>query len=231
MDNITIVTVTHDARKFVKLCVEATNRRTPEAHDHVVIDNGSTDGTLQMLRKYRDSSIIKLYERRLRKNAAGHAISLNWFLYSVTPATKYVCLLDSDAYPVQEGWLTTLYERMIENNADGIGFSHFRNRDLLHPACMLFDYSKLVHAGKPDWRINKVKGTFNDTGMTACRAMVRYGAKLMPLSEEDMKDIVRHRWCATRIEIAKDGILDGHLTREDYDKESELFFSEDAARL
>jgi len=175
--------------------------------------------------------MIELWERKLPKNSSGHARSLNWYLYQNKPDTELICLLDSDAYPVEEGWLTKLYQNMVDQEADATGFPHFRDESLLHPACMLFKYSALTHAGNPDWRISKRSDKFHDTGMIACDKMREYGAKLAPIPKETMEGIVRHRWCGTRIEIARNGILDGHLSKADYDKESDEWFSEESAKL
>jgi len=231
MQPVTIVTVVHDAFKFAELCVKATHRRTPEQHKHVIIDNGSGTSTLTMLRRYKNSNAIDLWERRLPKNASGHARSLNWYLYTLKPDTELVCLLDSDAYPVKSGWLTELYQHMEEQEADATGFPHFRDNTLLHPACMLFKMSAINHAGNPDWRISKRPDKFHDTGMIACTKMREYGAKLLPLSEEVMNGLVRHRWCGTRIEIAKNGVLDGHMPRDEYDQISSEWFSDESAKI
>lgn len=223
MEKVTIITVVHDAYRFTDLCTRAVHKRTPEDHEHIIIDNGSDPTCLAMLDDRASKGWITLHKRKQYKNSGGHAQSLEWFLYEKREASPLICLLDSDAYPVKEGWLTELYTRMKNENADAVGCVHFRNDKLLHPSCMLFHREHLFIAGRPTFRIKKAKKKFYDTAMIACEALINKGFKLLPISREEMEDIVRHRWCGTRVENAKGQFLDDQ-SLEDYNRETALWF-------
>lgn len=215
---MTIITVTHDAHRFVELCIKAVHKFTQKPYEHVIIDNGSQPETINFLTECAKKEWITLHRRNVSKNATGHAVSLNWFLSSHHPGL--VCLLDSDAFPVSPTWLEDLQEHL--KGYDATGFSHFRDEKLLHPSCMLFKYSSFALAGKPSFMIRH-SNVFLDTGMIVCQQMVKSGSKLKPLNKEAMRNIVSHRWCATRFENAKGDKIDD-TPKERYSRETDLWF-------
>lgn len=195
---ITIITVNHDTPRFIELCIKAVHLRTRLPYKHLVLDNGSSQPTLTMLRKFKDRGWIELVQRRTNKCSRGHAEALDWVLSK--RRFDLVCLLDSDAYPVDVGWLNNLYDQLQAQKATAIGFPHFRDGSLLHPACMLFRFGDFVAAGRPSFHIQgTLKTKFWDTGMIVCREMRRRG-KLVPYG--GLGKLVKHRWCATRAELA-----------------------------
>jgi len=67
--------------------------------------------------------------------------------------------------------------------------------------------------------------------MVVCAAMKKHGSVLQPLSKQWMEDnICRHRWCATRAEIAKNGMLDDHMPISDFNAESRGWFNHPTAQ-
>ena len=197
---VKIVTVTHDAPRFINLCVRGVHHFTnPGSYRHVVIDNGSSPKTIGMLRKFHKDGWIDLRERSVPKNAKGHADSLDWFLQSV-PSGEAICLLDSDAYPTCHGWLEELV-KLLEG-VSGVGYAHFRDNRLLHPACMLFRACDFITAGRPSCKIFKRPQGLCDTAMLVSEKLLEKGFKLRPLAAHEMP-WVKHRWCGTRVEIAR----------------------------
>lgn len=223
-----IITVNHDARRFIELCIKAVHLRTKSEHRHLVIDNGSNPDVIRLLQQFAAKQWIEFIPRTLPKKASSHASSLDWFLRSPNRRPEWVCLLDSDAYPVADGWLSELKKRAIDNDVQAVGFSHFRDGKLLHPSCMLFRYDAYVRAGKPSFAIVN-SHVFNDTGMIVCEKMVQTGSKLLPYSKEDLYQIVRHRWCGTRIENARGDKLDGIIPKSDFEQESREWLSQPEA--
>ena len=217
---VTIITVTHDAHRFVELCVKAVHKLTTQPYEHVVIDNGSQPETMNFLTECAKKEWISLYRRNVSKNATGHAVSLNWYLSSHHP--DLVCLLDSDAFPVSPTWLEDLQGFL--KGVDATGVSHFRDEKLLHPSCMLFKYSAYALAGKPSFLIRRTTNIFVDTAMFVCQEMVRSGSRVKPLNKETMQNICRHRWRGTRFENAKGDKIDD-TPKEQYIKDTEDWFN------
>ena len=198
---ITIITVNHDTKDFIDLCIKGVHRFTTGQYRHLIIDNGSKLDVIRMLKGYEKLGWISLIQRSIMKNAAGHANSLDWFLRN--QPSELVCLLDSDAVPVKENWLQILLDQMNAAGADAIGCSHFRDESLLHPSTMLFKYSAYAAAGKPSFAI--LGGNpFIDTAMVVCKKMRDHGSKLLSIDRlTKMKELVYHKWKVTRFENAK----------------------------
>ncbi|MDQ1141904.1 glycosyltransferase family 2 protein [Pedobacter agri] len=49
---ISIITVVYNAEQYIEDCIESVIRQTHQDIEYIVIDGGSTDGTLQVVRKY-----------------------------------------------------------------------------------------------------------------------------------------------------------------------------------
>lgn len=217
----TIITVNHDAIKFIELCIKSVHLFTRLPYTHVVIDNGSKKSVLSMLRKYEAYGWIRLIERSIPKTSAGHADSLDWFLHNNTDL-EYVCLLDSDAYPAVVGWLQRLHNQM--DAVDATGFPHFRDPSLIHPSCMLYKYSAYCTAGRPSFRIMRESPTvFNDTGMLVCKKMRDQGCIVRPMPR--INKYVKHRWCGTRIEVAGGDCLD-EIPKSQFFRDTRRWFND-----
>jgi cellulose synthase/poly-beta-1,6-N-acetylglucosamine synthase-like glycosyltransferase len=175
--NVTIITVNHDTKEFIDLCIKGVHRFTIGPYKHLIIDNGSKLDVIRMLGDYVKAGWISLIQRYVMKNAAGHAFSLDWILQH--EPSELICLLDSDACPIKENWLQIMLDQMSAENADAIGCSHFRDETLLHPSTMLFRYKAYAAVGKPSFRIQG-GSPFIDTGMVFCQKMKDAGMKMIP---------------------------------------------------
>lgn len=223
MEPTTIVVVTHDARRFIELCIKGIHLNTKGPYHFIVIDNGSEPRTIKLLSDYSSRGWFTLICRNIPKRSSSHAASLDWF-FKNHKVEKFVCLLDSDSCPVMEDWLGKLH--ILLKDYDAIGCVHFRDEKLLHPSCMLFNYSSFLKAGSPSFAINgSLNGVFNDTGMTVCKRMISTGSRLLPLSREEMGKYVKHRWCGTRVEIAPGSKIDDY-TKERFEKDTNTWFSD-----
>ena len=222
----TIITINHDAHRFIELCVKAVHMNTDHKYQHIVVDNGSRPPTIQMLEEFASKGWIKLIRRNIPKGAGGHANSLNIILSSEPSPT--ICLLDSDAYPINKSWLRFLHE--TKGAAAAAGFPHFRDETLLHPSCMLFDYNAFSTAGKPSFGIFRDSaGKLWDTGMIVCDRIRSCGFKLVPIPKEKMSEYILHRWCGTRIENERRDALDGVVPKIKFNQETEEWFKQPSA--
>ena len=230
-----IVTVHYNTPRFIELCIKAVHLYATVPYEHVVIDTGSRAKSLAVLKRYH--KWVTLIRRREREGPGAHARSIDWFLNG-RRNLNMVCLLDSDAFPTQKGWLKTLLGR-IHAGADATGFAHFRNKVLLHPACMLFKHSAYVKSGRPSFRIVGLGKSIEDTGMVVCEEMKKHGFKLDPINMDGPAyrkrgfsgRMIEHRWCATRItRVPKNGKLDGKIPRENFERNSDSWFKHPAVK-
>lgn len=120
-----IIILTHNQLEHTKLCLQSIEQHTPQPHELILVDNGSTDGTLDYLRKYaNDRNNVRVIAN---KENLGFSAGNNQGL-SVAKGS-YVMLLNNDTV-VTEGWLArmlTVFERYsdvgivgpVSNNVSG----------------------------------------------------------------------------------------------------------------
>jgi N-acetylglucosaminyl-diphospho-decaprenol L-rhamnosyltransferase len=90
MGDVSVVVVTYNALPWLEPCLVSV-----QGHETVVVDHGSTDGTLDLLRERFPR--VRVLERENRGLAAG------WNTGVSATAARYVLLLNSDAWTVGDG--------------------------------------------------------------------------------------------------------------------------------
>jgi GT2 family glycosyltransferase/Flp pilus assembly protein TadD len=111
---VSIIILTFNQIKYTKECVESIRNHTPEPHEIIFVDNGSTDGTVKWLRKLlKENPNYKLIENH--KNL-GFPKGCNQGIQA--SSGEYILLLNNDVV-VTNGWLSGMLECM--NSASDIG--------------------------------------------------------------------------------------------------------------
>lgn len=110
-----IVILTHNELEHTKACLESVRRNTPEPHEIIVVDNGSTDGTLDYLKeqvsKFTDIWVIRNTLNRGFAAGSNQGISV--------AEGEYVLLLNNDTF-VTEGWLGRMLDVFRRHPETGI---------------------------------------------------------------------------------------------------------------
>lgn len=100
-DGTSIVIPSYNQQAYLADCIESIGQYTPEPHEIIVVDNGSTDGTADYLRSLRKATVrYKISERNL-----GFAGGVNQGLMMARGST--LLFLNNDTI-VTEGWLSNL---------------------------------------------------------------------------------------------------------------------------
>ncbi|TMV53050.1 glycosyltransferase [Paenibacillus mesophilus] len=100
-EGTSIVIPSLNQQAYLADCIESIGRYTPEPHEIIVVDNGSTDGTADYLRSLKNKTVrYKISERNL-----GFAGGVNQGL--MMARGKTILFLNNDTV-VTEGWLTNL---------------------------------------------------------------------------------------------------------------------------
>ena len=130
-----IIILTHNQLKYTKKCLESIDLYTPERHELFLVDNGSTDGTTEFLKKYaqmHDNVRLIINETNL-----GYAAGNNLAIDQCTG--DYILFLNNDVV-VTEGWLgglSTVLDRYpdfgmvgpVSNSVSGIQLIETSNYD------------------------------------------------------------------------------------------------------
>ena len=108
--HVTIGILNRNGLEQIKVCLEAVARNTPEDHEIIVVDNGSTDGSVEYLRSLTNIILIENPEN-LGPTTRNKFITL--------ARGRYIVFLDNDTI-VTRDWLTRLVELASSDGEIGI---------------------------------------------------------------------------------------------------------------
>ena len=114
-----VILNTYNAKKTIKNTVSSILNQSFQNFELIVVDDNSTDGTVELLKKYLIDCKVKLKLITLKVNS-GIAHSRN---VGVNMANgKYVAFIDSDCIATKE-WLQSILEKvsLTDRNVAGIG--------------------------------------------------------------------------------------------------------------
>jgi glycosyltransferase involved in cell wall biosynthesis len=100
-----IITPTYNRAKFITKAIESVLNQSFCDWEYIIIDDGSTDNTSEIIASFDDKRIIYIFqENQERSHARNHGIKLS--------KGKFICFLDSDDYYLNHH-LQTLYDNII----------------------------------------------------------------------------------------------------------------------
>jgi len=106
-----IVMLTLNELEYTKKCIDSIERLTPEAYELIVIDNGSTDGTVEYLRTKPGIVVISNSENRGFGGGCNQGIAI--------ARGERVMLLNNDTV-VTSGWLAAMHRALDADPRRGI---------------------------------------------------------------------------------------------------------------
>ena len=168
MKKISFVILTWNSDKYITNCIESINTICNFCTQIIIVDNGSTDNTVDILNKYKENKNIEIVF--LPKNY-GTTKSRNIALNKVNSDTDYICILDSDT--------------VINSNAIDILAEYLEK----HPETAIVGPSMSNERGEkqipyrkfPSWRIKLLKACPN-------KKMNEKGQRLESYPEESITD-------------------------------------------
>lgn len=114
-DMTSIVILAYNELKYTRECVESIRRHTPDLHEIVFVDNGSSDGTVKWLRKI----VAENTNYQLIANAENHGFAKGCNQGIRASRGEFILLLNNDVV-VTEGWLSGMLEPLRRSSAVGI---------------------------------------------------------------------------------------------------------------
>lgn len=129
---VTVITVNWNSLTFLRSMLDATRAMSPPDTEILVVDNGSTDGSVEYLRDRGDVRVV-----RLPLNV-GHGIALDVGVALV--GTEHLAVLDVDAFPISDRWLDESLAA-LDDGAKVAGAHMHRN--FVHP-CFLVTSTRLL---------------------------------------------------------------------------------------
>lgn len=110
MEKIYIVLVNYNGKKYIKECLDSIGRQTYKDIKVIVVDNASSDESLQILETYKD--LILLKRRRNEGFARGCNIGIK---YALRAGAEYVMLLNIDT-KIDDELVYKLYNAASSNS-------------------------------------------------------------------------------------------------------------------
>ena len=112
-----IIIPTYNRAAFLPKAVESVLAQTYTDWELIIVDDGSTDNTHEVVSQYKDERITYIYQENAERSAARN----NGIVHA---KGEYVCFLDSDDYYL-ENFLTDLNQTIIDN--DNKPYLYFHN--------------------------------------------------------------------------------------------------------
>lgn len=110
-DQVSIVIPTFNGLNFTNFCLESIRRSTIHPYEIIVVDNGSSDGTVEFLRKQENIILIENGENRGYPTACNQGLEKS--------SAPYVLLLNNDVV-VTEGWLGRMFQGFFNDPEVGL---------------------------------------------------------------------------------------------------------------
>ncbi|MBR5167935.1 MAG: glycosyltransferase family 2 protein [Salinivirgaceae bacterium] len=103
-----VITPTYNRAAFLPKAIESVLAQTYTDWELIIVDDGSTDNTREVVSQYKDKRITYIYQENAERSAARN----NGIAHA---KGEYVCFLDSDDYYL-ENFLTDLNQAIIDND-------------------------------------------------------------------------------------------------------------------
>lgn len=145
MEKVSFVILTWNSSQYIKSCIDSINTISNFLIKVIIVDNGSTDSTVEILKEYKKKmnnlDVIFLSENM------GTTISRNIALKLVDDDTDYICILDSDTI-INENAIQIMSKYLSENH----------DVALVGPAMVNGKKEKQIPYRKfPSWKIKLLK--------------------------------------------------------------------------
>ncbi len=123
-DKVSVIVLNWNGKHFLKICLDSLLKQTLEGFKIIVVDNGSTDGSVEFVEK----NYIEVKILALDKNY-GFAKANNLAMQKVlSEGTKYIALLNNDTR-ADKCWLSELVKTMSSDKTIGICASKMLRMD------------------------------------------------------------------------------------------------------
>ena len=108
---VSIIIPVYNGEATIERCLDSVINQTFKDIEIIVVNDGSTDNTEQILKKYSNYSNIRIFKTDNRGQSAARNLGID------VSIGDYICFLDVDDYVEHDG-LRQLYEKAISGNFD-----------------------------------------------------------------------------------------------------------------
>jgi GT2 family glycosyltransferase len=113
---ICILVLNWNGEEVIGNCLKSLERTSYPNHKIIVIDNGSTDNSKEIISKFKKAELIDLKENK--GYTSGFNYGWDFCLKKYDP--EYICNLNNDLVVVQKNWLDLMVKELEKNKQMGI---------------------------------------------------------------------------------------------------------------
>ncbi len=107
------IVVTYNRKKMLKENINALLFQTYERHDIIIVDNGSTDGTAELVKNFQDKRIKYFNTGKNLGGAGGFSYGVK---LAIEHGYQYAWLMDDDSIPNKDALESLIYKSKNINN-------------------------------------------------------------------------------------------------------------------
>lgn len=108
---VSLIIPTYNKKEYLQAAIDSALKQDYLNLDIIITDDGSTDGTAEMMRSYHDQERIKYYRHDLNVGIKKNAYNALYHLAS----GKYAIFLDHDDYLIDDSYITKAVEFLEKN--------------------------------------------------------------------------------------------------------------------
>ena len=110
MSDISIIVPAYNAEKYIEKCIESLIHQTKEELEFIIVNDGSTDHTEEIVKKYKDKRI-----KYFKNKNQGIGKTRNFGIEKAK--SNYIMFLDSDDY-LEKRACEVMYNKAVQNDLD-----------------------------------------------------------------------------------------------------------------
>lgn len=176
-----------EARRFpwIRLCFEQLERHTAaSAYEILAWDNSFLPEHLELLEA---NPRVTVFSEREKQKDVRHGRALDRLLREVSAETEYVVTLDTDAFPIRDGWLENLIGRLDRGAwIAGVWRDEMAPdiRPYVHPSCLAARRETLVSLD-----VDFARKDGQDVGQNITQAVVAAGGRISRLRRSNARNL------------------------------------------
>ncbi len=208
-----------DALKFpwIKLCLRELERRSRGSDYEVFVWDNSQQPELRAIARGFGARVYPSDDELVSANASkgagrlvvNHGASLHKLWSLVSEDFEYVMTLDTDAFPVRNGWIESLQQKLDHASLTGIWRDEMASRlqPFVHPSCLFARRQRLLQLVRPFSYVG-----VQDVGQRITLEITGAGETVAPLRRSNSRnphfliagiygDLVYHHAAGSRVPV------------------------------
>lgn len=150
---VSVIIPVYNTEKYVEKCINSVLNQTLKEIEVIIINDGSTDNSLEIINKFSVDERIKIISRENKGASKTRNEGLN------LSKGKYLYYLDSDDYLEGNDALESLYKKCEDENLDIVIFDYYKVEG---------NSKKYITTIQEKECINKVKNIYNMIDFNGC---------------------------------------------------------------